>query len=291
MPTVLSRCANLAYLARASKPTCHCTPGYRKYIISRVLLLPNADCLHPVSGRIHALHIAIKSIPDTVDFSDPSTFVELPFPSPLPAPTRRFQTSKRDGVPHFRYMGRTKFAELKNYTKGEAFVDGTEDIYLYGSSGSGKSHILAALVFQLIREGKRVLYVPDCRDLLSNFHKTIQAALLCAFYDDAESLAAITSASSVDDLFKFWNDHTDRYLVVDQLNVLEVDPDSDSLKATKEGIYRQLNEMRFAHRYIYSASANEKANRDVDLKQAPIKVFSMYGGMDEVRHNLISSVV
>jgi len=41
--------------------------------------------LHSFSDRAHALHDAIEKVPQDVDLSDPTTFVQLPFPSLRPA--------------------------------------------------------------------------------------------------------------------------------------------------------------------------------------------------------------
>jgi hypothetical protein len=239
--------------------------------------------LHSFSARILAIHNAIKSIPENLDLSNPATFIMLPFPSPHPAPFKRFETTEEKGIEYFRYMGRSKFTKLNDYTKRSTFVRGKEDLYLYGSSGSGKSHILAAMVCQLIREGKRVVYIPDCRDLIKHPDETIRIALCCAFYDDSTSLETIESAHDVEGLLDFFGTHGDRYLIVDQLNALESSSNNDPSKRAKEEAVTLLGKMSFNHRYIYSASANEQSNRDVDLKQAPITVIPFLGGMNEVR--------
>jgi len=70
-------------------------------------------------------------------------------------------------------MERSKFRELQNCAKDQNFLDTDESLYVYGTSGPGKSHLLAALVCHLIREGKRIFYVPDCSRLLLEPAKTI----------------------------------------------------------------------------------------------------------------------
>jgi IstB-like ATP binding protein len=231
------------------------------------------------SDRALALHNAIKSLDDDLALSNPTTFVMLPFPSLDPAPLQRFETTEEKGIGYFRYMGRSKFTELNDYIKRSTFVRGQEDLYLYGSSGSGKSHILAAMVCQLIREGKRVVYIPNCCDLLKDVEKTIRVALYCAFYDDPTSLQTINSARDVKGLADFLGTVRDKYLVVGQLNALEIDPGHKNFKDAK----KYLRSMSCGHRYIFSASANEQSNRDVDAKQASITVIPFLGGMGKVR--------
>ena len=118
--------------------------------------------------QIHcvAIHKVIKAMPDNLDLSNPSTFTTLPFPSFLPILSQRFKNKKTNGVQRFEYMGRSKFRELQKRVENENFLDAHESLYLYGTSGSGKSHLLAALVYRLISEGKRIFYIPDCSILL-----------------------------------------------------------------------------------------------------------------------------
>jgi len=143
-------------------------------VITFRIFRPYPDCA--------AIHEAIKTMPDNLDLSDPTTFTRLPFPSLLPIPLQRFDMKKINGIPQFEYMGRSKFRELQNRIEYE---DGFESLYVYGTPGSGKSHLLAALVYHLIREGKRVFYVPDCSTLLLDPANTIWTALRFAFYDSA----------------------------------------------------------------------------------------------------------
>jgi hypothetical protein len=240
-----------------------------------------------------AIHEAIKKIPAVSAFSDPSHFEFLPFPSSLRMPFQRFESEHRD-IPNFRYMGRYKFQDLYDRTQGVNFLKGNEKLYLYGSSGSGKSHILAALACQLIREGKRVAYIPDCRDLLTDPEKLFRMVFLNAFPDEA---SAIKSAPDLNSLLNFWARREDNYLLVDQINALdEEDSGIDGNRKpdiTKETVQRWLNRMKFNHYYIFSASANEKSSRDANMKQAGITVIPFHGGMDKVstinRHTTLYS--
>lgn len=116
----------------------------------------------PSFADLARIHDAIMKLPATMDFSNPAALTRLPFPSPIKLSSRRFEWHIQNNIVNFSYMGRSKFTELYNHTQSPNFLGGLEQIYLYGTSGSGKSHILAALVCRLIHEGKRVLYVPGC---------------------------------------------------------------------------------------------------------------------------------
>jgi energy-coupling factor transporter ATP-binding protein EcfA2 len=182
-------------------------------------------------------------------------------------------------------MGRSKFAELYEQTQRDSFRRGFESIYLYGSSGSGKSHILAALACQLIREGKRVVYLPDCGQLLKNFPRDLRLALRCAFYG-SRHLETIDSACDLEPLLKFCEKRTDIYYIVDQLNALELGGLHGSSDDEKKEVTTKLKRITSGHMYIFSASANEKSNQIADSKQSGISVLRMDGGMNRVSRSL-----
>ena len=217
-----------------------------------------------------------------LDYSDFTQITNLPFPSPLPLPSHRFEYKATGGVLYFSYMGRSKFQELRNQTENDSFIRGLESLYLYGSSGSGKSHLLAALVCHLIKKGERVVYIPNCGELLGTVARlgNLRKALRFSFYDDADSLGEIMSANSIEDLLQFWEYQEDIFLVVDQLNAL--DKEDKACHDVKD----LLCTMKSQHRYIFSASANEASNQLVHLKNSQIRVILFYGGMTEVSHSL-----
>jgi IstB-like ATP binding protein len=234
-----------------------------------------------IQTRCVAIHKAIKGMPDNLDLSNPSTFTTLPFPSLLPMPSQRFERKKINGIQRFEYMGRSKFRELQNHVENEDFLDAHESLYLYGTSGSGKSHLLAALVCHLVREGKRVFYIPDCSSLLLEPAETMRAAYHFAFYD-SPVLGTIGDPYDVDALIRLVANDREVYIIVDQVNTLEV-VEKDGRKDKKVQATNWLDALRFNHRYIFSASANENSNRDADRKQSGILVFRIFGGMSEVR--------
>jgi hypothetical protein len=196
-------------------------------------------------------------------------------------PSQRFAKKKINGVYRFEYMGRSKFRALQKRVENEDFLDADESLYLYGTSGSGKSHLLAALVYHLVREGKRVFYIPDCSSLLLEPAQAIWAALTFAFYD-SPVLGTIGDPHDVDALIRLVTNDRDIYIIVDQVNTLEATGDG-SRKERKAQVLCWLDALRFNHRYIFSASANENSNRDADRKQSGISVFRIFGGMNEVR--------
>lgn len=179
-------------------------------------------------------------------------------------------------------MGRSQFHELKQRIKNENFLEGSENLYLYGTSGSGKSHLLTALVYHLVRKGKQVLYIPDCYSLLLDPLQTMWDACHFAYYYDSPALRTIGQLRNVDELIRFLANNRDIYIIVDQMNVLEVE-EKDICEREKVNVSQWLRNLRFRHRYMFSASANEKSNREAYKKQLGISVIPTFGGMSPVR--------
>jgi len=53
-------------------------------------------------------------------------------------------------------MGRSSFQRLLKEVEDPSFLSGLSTLYVYGPSGTGKSHLLAVLVYYLVWKGERV---------------------------------------------------------------------------------------------------------------------------------------
>ncbi|PVF99606.1 hypothetical protein CPB86DRAFT_282444 [Serendipita vermifera] len=230
--------------------------------------------------RIPAIHDAIKSLQTDIKFECPTTFIDLPFPSPLSPSTIRFQVKKPKNFHYFKYMGRTAFKELEVKVKNELCKKMKSGAYLYGCAGSGKSHLLAALAVKLIQEGKRVIYIPDCGELVSNFERTIRIALCFAFYDDPEAYSIIESACDAAALLTFAEGNTDGCLIVDELDTLEIRPNDPHPNAT--GRARELLiRMASSHVFIHSSSPNIPLAISIGPRASVTTVVVLAPAMDE----------
>ena len=238
------------------------------------------------------IHHAIQSIRPETDLSDPNTFITLPFPSPLRTPAERFAI-QRDTVKRFQYMGRSHFQDLLTAVADPRFLDGSSTLYLYGPSGTGKSHLLAALVFHLIREGERVVFIPDCGDLLTNLRIVIREALLFAFHDNPYLCDEINRTNDIDDLVRFVEQraHHTLYIIVDQRNALDPNGLLDLQGDDKIAAFRTIDKLRAFQRYIFSASANEQSDREHRDKQTEINTLEYRAGLNEVCPHLLNYLV
>lgn len=228
-----------------------------------------------IQARCAAIHKAIQAMPNDLNLSDPSTFHVLPCPSPLSMPSQRFEFKEIDDIDHFEYMGRSQFRELQERIKDKNFQNGHESIYLYGTSGAGKSHLLAALVCHLVHEGQRVFYLPDCSNLLLDPEEKMKEAYHFAYND----LPDLRTTGSVDALIDLMSNDPDIYIIVDQVNALRVE-ENDGRREKKVRVLDWLDNLRSDHRYIFSASANENSNREA---YKGISVIPKFGGMSPVR--------
>ena len=85
---------------------------------------------------------------------------------------------------HWRYVGRTKFKQLVQNFDEVRCDEHYTSLWLYGTQGYGKSHLLAALVCYLAAQDERVVYIPDCRSLLDDPVEYVKTAMLFAWADD-----------------------------------------------------------------------------------------------------------
>jgi Cdc6-like AAA superfamily ATPase len=248
-----------------------------------------------IMTKIASIYEAIRSIDPNLDLSNPCQWTDLPFPSPLRVPWQRFSPlgngGVAGGVTKFRYMGRHMFSEvLKDVENPNAQARG-EQLYLYGTSGTGKSHLLAAITYQLVRQGKRVVYIPDCRELIMfDPFRIFLLALLFAFHDHPPSRDIITAAKTLGDLLEFQAKQLSdsMYIVVDQRNALDLDQSKskDPHRKRKENMVEFLNTFSGDQVYIFSASANEESLSYAERSQTRMKPTYLLSGMTTVSSHL-----
>lgn len=115
-------------------------------------------------------------------------------------------------------MGREKFADL--WEKVEELKSSLyTKLCLYGTSGYGKPHILAALACLLTRSGDRVLYLPDCRIMLDDPVEYVMTAML-TFADDIKIQREIKMLKAEASIKSFFNKyrHPMIFFLADQIN-------------------------------------------------------------------------
>jgi hypothetical protein len=240
--------------------------------------------------RTRKRRTSISQLPDAVPLPDaavqlssPASHIKLPFPFVGRDFPERFNY---DGDhQYWDYMGREKFTELLHAVKvlETTFWQG----YLfYGTIGYGKSHLLAALACYLITAGKRVIYIPDCRACAWSPVPYFRAAMLLAWGgpDDNVIRESIKALDTMEAIAEFFREQSNILFLVDQVNILEKDPSgTDGLSDDRKSVILQwIMECVAGHKYIFSASANNKNRGLTEEKQTNTRPLLVYGGFTPV---------
>ena len=155
----------------------------------------------------------------------------------------------------------------------------------------GKSHILAALVVQLVRLKVRVVYISDCYTLVKNRVATLRAALVAAFIDDDDRRTEALEAEVEADLERFCRrlkqDSILATFIIDQANAFDPDPDvAEGPKTLKaKGAAKELvDHCSFGHVLVRGASANNETAKHFLHQQVSAvgETIDLNGGFSEV---------
>jgi len=219
-------------------------------------------------------------LPRAVDkLSDPTFECELAFPFVGTVVPLRF----REGVDknQWQYMGREKFKELVKELKNVQKSTHYTKVWLYGTRGYGKSHLLAALVCYLAAQDERVVYIPHCREWLQNPIEYIQAAMLFAWADNFTLQKEIIALSTLDEILRFFKSQ-EVVFVVDQLNALTTHECSYAEAKKRAKLHEWLDLCTSASKAVFSSSANYSEFLKSSLKENSNRVLSVYGGFTKV---------
>lgn len=229
---------------------------------------------------IAGLHERLSKITnDPKEYSDPGIATQLPFPSMNVIPSR---FSINGGT--FLYMGREMFAQIwSTWLQVKDDDQRRQAIYVYGTPGYGKSHMLAALACLLVRQGEQVVYLPDCFAMLRDPLQYLQVALLFAI-QDASSRQQIHSSKTVNDLASFCVHYKSGRLCIIADQLPEPHGRDVSTDKAKSELLAILQRISHTHIYITSASANRESARYLQKKETGEQKIALLGGMTTVRH-------
>ncbi|KAA8898507.1 hypothetical protein FN846DRAFT_910036 [Sphaerosporella brunnea] len=225
----------------------------------------------PLIKHCRQLWEHIEKVPDDYeDYSDPSKVLRLPFPSAYSRkPTDRF---KLDDTGEFDYMGRIKFREVYEAVSKLKIGISHQSYSLQGSLGYGKSHILAALACLLLRQGKLVVYLPDCRTMAQDYVKYLKTALMFTFALHPNVLPLIREVHTKEELVHLFAWLEDQghslWFIVDQMEALEEDTQGGTLRpAQKEAALSGINELVAFHYTIWGSTGNNADARADSARQ------------------------
>lgn len=254
--------------------------------IKTISQLPDAVPLPDAAVQLSNAAVPLSSAElsnAAVQLSSPATLIKLPFPFVGHSLPERFNY---DGDHNYwDYMGREKFTELLdaiNVLETTAW----RGYLFYGTIGYGKSHLLAALACYLIAAGKRVVYIPDCRECAWKRVAYFRAAMLLAWGGPEdrvirESIMALNTMKAISDFFA---KRSNILFIIDHLNILEMDPSgADPLSdGTKNEIRKWIRECVANHKYIFSASGDNQNRGWVKGESTGARRLLAYGGFSTV---------
>jgi hypothetical protein len=226
---------------------------------------------------------------DESNYSNPKKLLSLPFPYPgQKKPIDRFAINDNG---FFNFMGRKEFKNvlttINEFRRGTGYMK----LFVYGTVGYGKSHILSAIACFLFRTGRRVVYIPDCRQLAVDPTKYVKYALFLTYNDDDTKIREINACEDFCQIIDFCESLDETlYFIVDQMNALDEEDKTGVSLEIKQQIRRDIDKMVDNHFYIMSSSANNKSMLYLMPKQTGELKVKLFGGFDEVRLRNLKSL-
>jgi hypothetical protein len=142
------------------------------------------------------------------------------------------------------------------------------------------------MVCLLMRKGRKVVFLPDCKALLRDPVDYFRSALLLTFAAEPYIQAQVARLCSVETVISFCKTHTFNHLtfIVDQFNALEIDKDKDDAKLQdKKAAARHLiDRSTYDRALLTAASANNLTARVIHDKQLNMNIVTLFGGMAQV---------
>ncbi|KIX05638.1 uncharacterized protein Z518_03610 [Rhinocladiella mackenziei CBS 650.93] len=210
--------------------------------------------------------------------SDPQHEHRLLFPMTILKTPTRFAITK-EGV--WQYVGREIFPELLRQLKTAREASPYSNLWVYGTRGYGKSHLLAALVCYLSALENRVIYIPDCRICLEDPLLYFQAALLFAFTDKAAQDEIVT-LDTKEKIRIFLGRQRNVIFVIDQMNALcEKEGEPQHTRSAKGDLSDWINRLIARHTAVLSSSANNQDYLRGQILENSNFTMLVYGGLTE----------
>lgn len=237
---------------------------------------------------------SIKNVKITEgQLSDPQTQTWFPYPFlGVARPGTRFRFRENDEV---YYEGRKQFGTILTRVRDLRLMGEAEgralckELHLNGTWGYGKSHLMCALAFWLLREGERVIYLPEAKEFIRAEVPYIRHSFRLAFADDELILEEIELCKTTQDFealaVKVAEFGIRMYFVLDQANAFE--GDNGVSRAQKRRLRDGLDWIdRVTGEHILILSAGAQKAAKARLTEENVTKIDLFGGLDEVSMNL-----
>jgi hypothetical protein len=214
--------------------------------------------------------------------SNPKIEHEIPFPFISVGTPNRFTLDEKH---RWRYTGREKFAELLSELRLVQKETKYKRLWVYGTRGYGKSHLLAALVCYLAALGKRVIYIPGCRSCLENPVDYLRKAMLFAWTDKATQDEILT-LNTKEKIQNFLGRQRKVLFVIDQMNELSEVKTKRGTKYKQEKLLTWIYTLISSHKAVVTSSANFQEYLKRQISQNYDRTMDVYGGLTKVCLNI-----
>lgn len=221
------------------------------------------------------------------DLCDRTKVVWIPWPSNSPAlPTDRFHFG--NDSKKIKYFGRDGLADLlTKVTKLGTFQNGKGalQIYIHGEMGIGKSHMMCAIAYHLMKEGKPVVFLADTRILIRDPFGYLQDALLLAFSDNPIIRAKLENIDrNQEALWKICDEINKNgvkiWFFLDQLNSFEADLRSS--EDVRKSVRSWIDGVTSRHYLVMSSTGNCEMAHSARWTAENVEKVYMWGGLTDV---------
>lgn len=225
-------------------------------LVVKIITTIDQDAARPSNAAVRPSGAAVELSGAVAKLSSPTFDVKLPFPFVGYVVPKRFKVEDGDESYWF-YVGRERFTELLDLFQIVQQECDHSALWVYGTKGYGKSHLLAALVCYLAAQKERVVYIPDCWECIDDPVEYVRAAMLFAWADDPTIQDEIITLNTREMIYRFFERQKKCIFVIDQMNAFgKSDNGEDKNGGLKREIYRWLTRCQADHPAVLGTSAN-----------------------------------
>ena len=168
-------------------------------------------------------------------------------------------------------------------------VENNDKVFLWGNTGSGKSHLMSALAFHAFckhlvdRAQPRVLFLPDLGTFAKRLGEQLLSALILAFFDSPTDLLRLAEIGEDFSKLESWTrtDNKSLLLVTDNHNAIDGGESAPEIDLNfKARLFVSGFNLCMQHKSVNCASANQRSVELAVGKQDGTTKVSLFGGAE-----------
>jgi hypothetical protein len=253
----------------------------RELVVKKIITI-DQDAARPSNAVVQPSGAAVELSGAVAELSSPTFDIKLPFPFVGYVVPKRFKVEDGDERYWF-YVGRERFTELLDLFQIVQQKRDPSALWVYGTNGYGKSHLLAAFVCYLVARKEQVIYIPDCRACINNPVAYVRAAMLFAWADDPTIQDEIITLNTWEMIHRFFKRHKKSIFIIDHMDVFEeLDYGEYKDGGLKVETYRWLMLCQAGHPAVLSTSADYQTYLQQRIKESTEDTMHVYSGFTTV---------